>query len=151
MPQQTCPKQETLTIQTRFGEINYGQEGIIAFPQGLFGFSQLREFVLAPLPGVPETTFQLLQSIEDTNLAFLMHPMVNGPWSDTEVQDACKDLNLVRKNVQVFTIVTMDKTDESIMWTCNQRAPILLDMVNRVSYQWIFMNQAYELRAPLEL
>ena len=45
-----------------FGEIDYGDEDVIRFPQGIFAFEEEKEFLLLPFSG-SDGTLLCLQSV----------------------------------------------------------------------------------------
>lgn len=53
-----------------FGNYSYDEESIILFESGLFGFEHENEFLLIQLDPNNENVL-CLQSLKDTNLAFL--------------------------------------------------------------------------------
>ena len=54
-----------------FGEIDYGDEDVIRFPQGIFAFEEEKEFLLLPFSG-SDGTLLCLQSVATPQLAFVV-------------------------------------------------------------------------------
>lgn len=54
-----------------FGEIDYGEEDVIRFPEGIFAFEEEKEFVLLPFSG-SDGTLLCLQSVATPQLAFVV-------------------------------------------------------------------------------
>lgn len=57
-------------LQTRFGTLDYLEEDVITFSEGLIGFAQFQKYVL--IRTNEEGTFRWLQAIDEPTLAFLV-------------------------------------------------------------------------------
>src|SRR5690625_2005788 len=62
-----------MNIGTKYlGDIQIAEENIITFPSGITGFSDEHKFVLLNIPSEATDTFQVLQSVKTTELAFIV-------------------------------------------------------------------------------
>ena len=93
------------TLESRFGSIDYQDQDVLHFPDGLVGFSGLNRFLL--LEHKPGSAFRWLQSVDDPAVAFLMaDPFVYVPDYAPMIGDgALASLGLTPDTV-TFTYVT---------------------------------------------
>lgn len=142
---------EEICLNTRFGPITYTEESIISFPQGIFGFSGLKDFVLAKAPKAPIGEFLLLQSIEDETLTFLINavPTDSDLIDPQDVSAACEALDLNKDETSILTIVSIHNEDGEILISTNLRAPVFICASKRLGYQHILQDNKYPIRHPL--
>ena len=57
---------------SQLGTLTYEDKDIMYFPEGLYGFDHLKQFLL--IPGSVGSVFSYLQSIEDSNITFILAP-----------------------------------------------------------------------------
>ena len=138
-----------MKIDTRyFGEVEIGDEKILHFEHGLFGFEEYKDFtVLYDIEGEGEPFFSWLQCVTEKNLAF---PVVN-PFKVKEdynpvVEDAllgpigeCEAEDLL-----VFLLATVPSDPKKT--TVNMKAPLVINTVNRQGIQIIVENEDYAIR-----
>lgn len=148
---QTAEKIEEITLNTRFGPVSYTEEAILSFPQGIFGFGALKDFVLANAPKSELGEFILLQSTEDEAVTFLLHPLQveNCPITPETIQTACEAMELDKDDTSVLTIVSIQRDDNGIEVTTNLRAPLFICAKERRGYQYILQDNSFPLRHPL--
>ena len=149
---QTAEKIEEITLNSRFGPITYTEESIISFPQGLFGFGSLKDFVIAKAPKSPLGEFILLQCTEDESVTFLLHPVLTegGPISQDAIATACEALDLEKEDTSVLSIVSIHRENEDVEVTTNLRAPLFICAKERRGYQYILQDNSYAIRHPLK-
>lgn len=140
-----------MVIQTKYlGEVNITEDQIIAFPFGILGFENNKEFVLLGILENPH--FKFLQDIKNPNIAFLL---IN-PWEffdeyDVEIND--ENLKKIGINpedfdkIQLFNIVTLGKTFKES--TANLLAPIAINLRERKGKQFIISDSSYTTRHKL--
>lgn len=142
-----------MKIQTKYiGEITIEEEMIVTFDKGLPGFDDETKFVLLPIPGTPPESFQTLQSIKTTELAFVVTNPYN-LYQDYEFridQATIDQLEIAdEKDLYIFTIVTLKTPfDQSTM---NLQAPIIINAKNLQGKQYILNDDKYSTKAPLKL
>lgn len=131
-----------------FSRLEYRQEEIITFEDGLYGFKDKKKFILIWFENTNEN-FLCLQSIEDENLAFLM---IN-PYhflAEYEVvlsKEDTKSLSITDvDNVQTYAVcVISDDTNKS---TANLKCPIIINTENNKGKQIILEESAYSFYQP---
>lgn len=105
----------------QFGEIEFDDELIITFPEGIFGFEHLKKYLLV-YP--KDDLFHWLNSIEEPDIAF---PLMGLRLIDDKFpQD---------KRHEAFGIVTLNK--DPLQVTVNLKAPVFINQDDKTGYQKI--------------
>lgn len=123
-------------IQTKyFGEIAYTTDELIRFPDGLFGFEGIHDFLLIQLEDDAASPF-CLQSTEDPNLAFIVldpFQLVPDYAPDLSDEDCARLGDPTGEHIALYAIcVLREPMDES---TVNLRCPIAMHMETRTAFQ----------------
>lgn len=138
-----------MQIQTsRFGVVEVPDKDILTFPEGIFGFNTLRQFVLLDDPN--DEIFAWLQSCEEPGLAF--------PILEPEIFAANYKVNLSRydyealqmndmKRARIFNIVTIP--EDATQMTANLKAPIVLNIEKRYGKQVVLQENDYQIKFPI--
>ncbi len=113
------------TIQ--FGEIDFDEKSIIHFKSGLFGFEELKKFLLLK---TEDELFFWLNSIEQPEIAF---PIIGLRLIDENFPSS--------ENEEAFGIVTLNKDPLEI--TVNLKAPVFINQDTRSGYQKIIEEDTY--------
>ena len=129
-----------------FGEITVTEDSIIEFQDGLFGFEDVKKYVIID-ESDPDSPFKWLQAVDIPSLAFvLIRPidflkeyMLSISDSDLTAIDATSPENLL-----VFSIVTIPG-DPSLM-TANLQGPIIINPNSMKGRQAISMNDKYHVK-----
>ncbi|RKI43257.1 flagellar assembly protein FliW [bacterium D16-51] len=138
-----------MKIDTRyFGEIEIGDEKILHFEQGLFGFEEYKDYtVLYDIEEEEEPFFSWLQCVTEKALAF---PIVN-PFKVKEdynpvVEDALLSPigECSAEDLLVFLLATVPADPKKT--TVNMKAPLVINTVNRQGIQIIVENDDYAIR-----
>lgn len=145
-----------IELDTRFGRVAVDESAIIRMPQGPHGFGNRRAFVLMNVPEAEDQPFKLYQSIEDSQLSFIVLPLAapdgesGAPIAESDLAEACRTYDIPRDDAAFLLIVTMRRDEAGqVGMTANLRAPLVLDTVNRVARQHIFVSTDYPMRQPL--
>ena len=143
---------EAVSVETRFGCFDFTPANRFEFPQGLVGFSQLRQFGLGNFPDPNLADFNLLQSIDDTSLTFIVHPLPleGGPIASADVEECFNACNVSLAHGHLVSIVTIQPTGNGIQLSINLRAPILLDISRMRGRQLVLANNEYPVRCLLQ-
>lgn len=119
-----------MKIQTqKFGEIEFPDDLIISFQDGLFGFEELKKYVLIK---PDDSLFYWLNSIEKPEIAF---PMFGLRVVDLDYPQ--------EENNEAFGIVTLNP--DPLKVTINLKAPVYIDQDNKRGFQKILDNEKYSL------
>lgn len=138
-----------MIVQTAyFGEIEIDASKIIHFEHGIPGFEEEKQFILQLIE--EESGFQVLQSVQTANLAFI----VTNPYAavieyNFELDEATVHALQLKeeKDVAVLAIVTLKET--LAQSTVNLKAPIVVNTKNNQAKQVILNDEAYAIRHPL--
>lgn len=119
------------------GEVNYEPSDVIVFAEGLYGFADMKNFIMINIAET-ELPFQWLQSIDDEHLSFVMTtPFAFHEGYDFEIPDKIiAHLGIESTDdLAVFSLVVLkDEVDES---TINLKAPILINIRQKKAVQLI--------------
>ena len=136
-----------MTVETtRFGTIEVIDADIITFPEGMLGFSKLHQYVL--IERIDSSLFLWLQAMKKPSVAFpLLEPQIfekNYTVKLDETDRKTLKLNSSLRFAKVFSIVTIP-SDPTKM-TANLKAPIVLNLKERLAKQVILHDQDYPIR-----
>jgi len=132
-----------MTIATKaFGSINVDESQKISFPQGLYGFEALKDYVLLDAEQEP---FFWLQSVDSQQIAFiLINPFLFRP--DYEMNVDNDDLLPIGindpGNALIFSIVTIP-SDGSPM-TANLQGPLVINKDNSTGIQAVLSDSRWK-------
>lgn len=132
------------------GEIEINENEVINFEHGLPGFEKEQTFVLLPID--ENSVFQILQSVQTQDLAFI----ITSPYAVAANYNLDLDettvhaLNIRNENeVAVFAIVSLK--DTLAQSTVNLKAPIVLNTTSRKAKQVILDSEMYEIRHKISI
>lgn len=103
-------------VQTKLGEIQYTNDDIFYFNDGLVGFPNKVRFTLTDVPGVPENQrYGMLQSLDDNNLSFIVHyPVLDDAQQNSilsTVQTISNDHNIAKDEIGFAFLVITDREE----------------------------------------
>jgi flagellar assembly factor FliW len=134
-----------MKVRTKaYGEIEVEEKQRIHFPRGLFGFEDLRDFVLLDATQQP---FYWLQSVVRLEVAFvLMDPRFFRPDYTPDVDPAeLEEIGIVDKDdMLVFSIVTIPQAGQPM--TANLQGPLVMNRRTHVARQSISNNPRWGVR-----
>ncbi len=117
----------------KFGELEFDEDIIIEFADGIIGFENFKKFILIT---EEEGLFYWLTSIEEPEVVFPLFPAVlleeNYPFED---------------GYEAFGIVKLAKEVTDI--TINLKAPIYINHDKKVGFQKIFDSEKFEIDKQL--
>jgi len=139
-----------LKLQTKyFGEIECGEDSVLNFPVGMFGFDEEHEFVLLPFEGSGGTLL-CLQSTVTPGLAFVvMDPFALCAGYEPRLQkNELKELEAEKEEELCFYVlcVVRHPVAES---TVNLKCPVAINLKSQKARQVILETDEYEMRHPL--
>lgn len=129
------------------GVINYSEEDIIFFKNGLPGFEDLRKFIIFPLKD--NDSFSIIHSVEEDLGIILISPfMVKENYEFKLKENIIEELKIKEPNeVMVYTTVTLNSNIEKI--TTNLKAPIVINRFSKLGKQIIIDNESYKIKEPI--
>ncbi len=136
-----------LTVNTKaYGIIDVDERQKIQFPFGIFGFENLKEFILLDAEQQP---FYWLQSLDVKETAFvLINPVVFRKDYKLEVLNAdldeigLEDIN--DENLLIFAIVTVPENQQKM--SANLQGPVIINRNNKTGRQSISLNPKWKTR-----
>jgi flagellar assembly factor FliW len=135
---------------TRFGSVAVAEEDIITFPEGMLGFSKINQYVL--IERVDDSLFLWLQALKKPSVAFpLLEPQIFEMNYRVELADEDRKILEIDSltHAKIFSIVTIP-TDPTKM-TANLKAPIVINLKNRLAKQVILHQADYPIRKSIFL
>lgn len=138
-----------MVIQTgRFGSLTVTDQEAIVFPQGILGFPELTRFCLVD-PG-DDTLILWLQSLDQPELMFaLLEPKIFR--SDYTARLSAAELRELKldniNHSAVFSILTIPA--DVTQMTANLKAPLVINLKERVARQVILQENEYSVRHPM--
>ncbi|OEF99499.1 hypothetical protein BHF71_08755 [Vulcanibacillus modesticaldus] len=133
---------------TRFGEIDYKDEDIIVFENGIPGFEDEKEFIIIPME--KDGQLSVLQSIKTPVLSFIIaNPFVFFHDYEFEIDEQTKaELSIEKiENVTVWGILTISEDFQKS--TINLKAPLIINLKSKKGKQLILDRQNYLTKTPL--
>ncbi|NUN07329.1 MAG: flagellar assembly protein FliW [Bdellovibrio sp.] len=133
---------------SRFGQVELKQEDVLTFHEGLLGFADLRKFVLLDDPN--DEIFAWLQSCESPHIAFpVLEPELFAPqYKANLTKSDMESLKLTAQSkARYFSIVTIP--DDPTLMTANLKAPIIVNIEQRVARQCVLQDNNLAIREPI--
>jgi flagellar assembly factor FliW len=130
-------------VQTKaFGSIDAEERQRIVFPQGLFGFEELKDYVLLDAEKQP---FYWLQSVDKEQVAFVVvNPFLIR--SDYEVNIGNEELAEIGidspEKTLIFAIVTIPRNDDPM--TVNLQGPLVINRDTRRGKQAVLNDSRWK-------
>ena len=142
---------DAVAIETRFGVFEFTTTSKIHMPRGPHGFTEFREFGLANLPEPAPAHFKLLQSLEESQLSFIVTVLdpTSGAVAADDLKDGATSVGIAFDEAIFLLIVTLRAGEAGTTATVNMRAPIVLDLDRRLARQVVLANNAYPIQQPL--
>lgn len=130
------------------GVREYSNEDIIIFKKGIPGFKELKKFIIFPLE--KNKAFSILHSVENIEVGLvLVSPFTIANNYEFKIPDPyIKDLEIARpEEVLVLTTVTLSSNIDNV--TTNLKAPIIINIKEKLGEQLILDNDKYKIKEPL--
>jgi flagellar assembly factor FliW len=133
---------------SRFGEIDIDEQSVVRMPEGMLGFSELKDYVLIQQnQGSP---FLWYQAVNEPSLAFVVvDPFTFFP--DYEVLLSKEDMELLgctkMGDLAAFAVVVIPENPEEM--TANLRGPIIINVENRIARQVVLNDERYSPHHPI--
>lgn len=130
------------------GKIEYKKDDIIRFEKGMLGLEELKQYLLVKLDEYDP--FYLLQSIDDEDIGFILAcPFdFHNEYEFDLKEDLIERLDIKKQeDVTIFTTVTLNSNVSKI--TTNLKAPIIINIYNKLGEQIILDKEKYQIKHPL--
>lgn len=139
------------TIKSRFGEISIDMSRAISFPRGLLGMPDKAHFVVTNFNSPKMEQFKLLQSLDEHQLSFITLPVTlnNNIIAAADMRAASEELGIKDEDLVVLLIVSVHRSPDSVKLSVNSRAPLFLDVKQKLGIQYVFQNDSYKVQHML--
>lgn len=140
-----------LTLETRdYGTVEYEAQDLLHFPDGLFGFSELKDYIPLVLDENEDNTILLLQAVDNTDIAFVViNPFALDPdYNPVLSPEELSYLGVGSENELTYYVICVLKNNY-LENTVNLKAPIVINPDRRLGMQVILNDTEYEFRKKL--
>lgn len=146
MTDKTKSEQPVLKVESvRFGELEIPEDSIIHFPVGIIGFPSQHRYVLIE----HKPPFSWLHSIDDPHLAFVVvDGMEFGENYRLTPPVGNKDIELGDNDEFAILVIVTVRSDPKAS-TANLKAPLFVNLRNRMGIQVIYDDSRLSTRFPL--
>lgn len=135
---------------TRFGEIEFSEEVMMHFPEGVLGFPESQRYILLE-HSAEGSPFKWLQSLDNPDLAFIVvDPFHVAPDYRYEI-----DVDTERvigthhpANCALMAIANIPH-EQPMAMTANLKAPLMVNVENRRGRQVILSSNIYQISTPV--
>ncbi|AFH50208.1 Hypothetical protein IALB_2505 [Ignavibacterium album JCM 16511] len=117
----------------QFGEIEFSEDLILNFKEGLYGFEQLKKYLLIK---TDDDLFYWLTSVDRPEICF---PLVGTRIIDESFPE--------EENYEAFAIVTLNK--DPLQITANLKAPVYINQDKKTGFQKIIDTDKYPINYKL--
>jgi len=140
-----------LTLDTKdYGTIEYEESDLIHFTDGLFGFNDLKDFIPLVLDENEDNTILMLQSIENTDVAFvIINPFSLDPDYNPVLSPEELSYLGVKSEDELSYYVICVLRNNHLENTVNMKAPVVINPDKRIGMQVILNQSEYEFRKKL--
>ena len=140
-----------LTLDTKdYGTIEYEESDLIHFTDGLFGFNDLKDFIPLVLDENEDNTILMLQSIENTDIAFvIINPFSLDPdYNPVLSPEELSYLGVKSEDDLSYYVICVLRSNH-LENTVNMKAPVVINPDKRIGMQVILNQSEYEFRTKL--
>lgn len=138
-----------MIIETKdFGAVEISEQDIIHFPQGLYAFENVKDFVILKPDG--ENTVMRLQSVHGENPRFILFDpfFILHDYSPEITQDTLDALKASGpQDISVFAIAVIPENFRDA--TVNLKSPLLVNFEKRLGMQAILDGSDYSISFPI--
>ena len=135
-------------VSTRFGDLDLDESDIISFPLGIPGFEDKHKWILV---GDEENAIMWLHSTEDGSLALPVTTpeAIKSDYNAQIPRESLDPIGGMSDKDTVLLIVVAIPPGRPWDMTANLRAPIVVNMEQRMAMQAISLNEDYDFRYPV--
>ncbi|MBP3239024.1 MAG: flagellar assembly protein FliW [Oribacterium sp.] len=140
-----------MTLDTKdYGTIEYEESDLIHFTDGLFGFNDLKDFIPLVLDENEDNTILMLQSIENTDIAFvIINPFSLDPdYNPVLSPEELSYLGVKSEDDLSYYVICVLRNNH-LENTVNMKAPVVINPDKRIGMQVILNQSEYEFRTKL--
>eukprot|EP00764_Aduncisulcus_paluster_P014918 gnl/Carplike_NY0171/9207_a12836_140.p1 GENE.gnl/Carplike_NY0171/9207_a12836_140~~gnl/Carplike_NY0171/9207_a12836_140.p1 ORF type:complete len:146 (+),score=9.53 gnl/Carplike_NY0171/9207_a12836_140:436-873(+) len=127
------------------GEVEYTEDDIIIFTEGIFGFEDFKEYVYISNPD-PTFPFEWLQSIKNPDVSFIVtNPFLFVSDYDFNLPDSIIEKLEIKviDDVSILSIVVIPDNPQDT--TINLKSPVVVNKINRQAKQ-VILDEEFTLK-----
>ena len=150
MKAQTATKLES-SLKTRFGYITCDEANTLSFPNGILGMPNQKQFAIAAMPDNKMEKFQVLQSLNDSDVSFAVLPLASlgDAISASDLEEVRKVLEMNGESFLPMLIASVQRNADGVKLSVNLRAPVFIDTATKIGYQIVLTNSKYPIQHAL--
>lgn len=141
-----------MLVKTKyFGEIDLGEDKIITFPNGIFGFEDCKKYtILYNNENGERPSISWLQSLEVQGLALpvISPDLVYKDYNPSINDDLLQALGQVNEE-NMIVLLTLTVPKDVTKMTTNLKAPIIINCDTKVGCQIVAENEEYVIKYPV--
>lgn len=141
-----------LKLETKdYGTLEYEKEDLIHFPDGLFGFPELHDFLPLCLNEEENSIILVLQSVDNPYIAFVvLDPFAIEPDYSPEITpEELSYLGARAEDALTYYVICVLKDDYRDC-TVNMKCPLVVNPDSRIAMQVILSDSRYGYRHRLD-
>lgn len=131
---------------TRFGQIEYSEQDVVRFEDGLIGFPDLKHFVLICTKA--NSPFRWLQSLEQPDLAFLVADPEHfvADYAPVISMNQAISLGLDEETPRLLLTTATIPAGKPELMTLNLAGPLIINAQTRCGKQVVLEDEAYTIK-----
>jgi flagellar assembly factor FliW len=136
---------ETIS-NTTIGEINFEEESLLHFKEGMLGLPNLKRYLL--LLSDDLKPFYRLQCVDEPSISFLLldSSLVDDKYRDY-LQKVLNNASISEESCAIMFVINI--SEDSSVITANMAAPVILHHGNMEGFQTILIDSPYSVRYDL--
>ena len=135
---------EIVLNNSQFGELHIKEDKIIDFPQGIFGFENLKKYAI--LVFEEYDPFQFLISIDDPEVSFpIVSPLLVNKKYEPKItkEDVSLLGDFIDEDLIMYAIITIK--GDSKKPSANLKGPIIINQNNKIAQQIIIESDEFSM------
>lgn len=138
-----------MNLNTKYhGFIDYKEEDIIHFEKGIPGFEHLKKFIIFPVED--NEVFSVFNSIEDENTGIIVvSPFTVKKHYEVKLEEEQIKRLKIEKEEDVLILNTVTLNSDINKITTNLRAPIIINIKEKLGEQIILNKEEYKVKHPI--
>lgn len=131
-----------------YGEIEYEEKDLITFPDGIFGFPDLKRYLLLSLSEGDDSILLMLSTDQPEIVFAIINPLlICQDYSPTLTAAELSFLNVQNDgDLSYYAICTIRSKENYLQNTVNLKCPLVIDPASRRGMQVILSNPSYHYR-----
>lgn len=130
------------------GEIVFGEDAIIRFPEGMLGLPLFKRYLLLDAPEI--RPFLRLQCIDEPSISFLLiDPLLFDPGFRDYVAERDPDEIYLENSAECMLYAVCKVATDGSDATANLVAPVIINNGKKVGYQLVLLDSPYDVRHSL--